>query len=648
MILAPLLLASTITIDGNSPGRTFDGIGAISGGGGTSRLLIDYPRKERSEILDYLFKPHFGANLQILKVEIGSDANSTNGAEASSMRSPSDANYNRGYEWWMMEQAKARNPRMKLAGLEWGAPGWFRLDTNSPDGFFSNDNIHYLVDWIEHAWSDHHLHIDYIGGWNESNGWAPYDRYNLWYATLKAALLRNHLDTKLIAYDASGENWDIARGMDDNSALRSAVDVMGVHYPCGNDGGPALKCDRNAVAIAIGKPIWASENGSQNWDKGADALARAINRGYIDGRMTAFINWSAVGSWYRTLPDWGDALMQADQPWSGHYYVAKSIWVMAHTGQFAAPGWRYLNSACGYLGGDRNNGSYVTLEAPNKRDYSIVLETTTAKTPQTAEFSVTGGLSAGTLHVWATNLHSAKYSDWFVQFPDVTPRAGHFSLALRPGYMYSITTTSGQHKGASDPPPAKELALPYRDNFDEYRTGALPKYFAAAQGAFEAAPCTLRSGMCMRQQINLAPIEWPIGSPTGPIVITGDPSWTNYTVRVDAMLEQPGAIEVIGRYQGLDQFDFGGSQGYHLRLTSDGRWALLSERMNGINATLASGRTAFGVRKWHTLALRLDGASIVAYVDSKRIASARDATYRWGNVGILVGGWQNAQFDDFA
>ena len=49
----------------------FMGIGGLSGGGATSRLLVDYKEPQRSEVLDYLFKPNFGANLQILKVEIG-------------------------------------------------------------------------------------------------------------------------------------------------------------------------------------------------------------------------------------------------------------------------------------------------------------------------------------------------------------------------------------------------------------------------------------------------------------------------------------------------------------------------------------------------------------------------------------------------
>src|SRR5208282_1194829 len=90
---------ASIVLDGNSKGRVFDGLGAASAGA-SSRLLIDYPEPQRSQILDYLFKPGYGAALQHLKVEIGADVNSTDGSEPSHMRSPSDHDSTRGYEWW--------------------------------------------------------------------------------------------------------------------------------------------------------------------------------------------------------------------------------------------------------------------------------------------------------------------------------------------------------------------------------------------------------------------------------------------------------------------------------------------------------------------------------------------------------------------
>ena len=59
-----------INLNASDSGRTFDGIGGVSAGA-ASRLLYDYADPCRSQILDILFKPKFGASLQYLKVEIG-------------------------------------------------------------------------------------------------------------------------------------------------------------------------------------------------------------------------------------------------------------------------------------------------------------------------------------------------------------------------------------------------------------------------------------------------------------------------------------------------------------------------------------------------------------------------------------------------
>src|SRR6185437_943330 len=131
---------AAITIDGHRPGPVFDGIGAISGGGGNSLLLIDYPPKQRPQSLDYLFGPG-GADLQILKLEIGGDANSSDGAEPSVEHSRGQIDCQSGYEWWLAKQAVARNPRIKLYGLQWAAPGWVT-------SVWSQADIGYVIDWL--------------------------------------------------------------------------------------------------------------------------------------------------------------------------------------------------------------------------------------------------------------------------------------------------------------------------------------------------------------------------------------------------------------------------------------------------------------------------------------------------------------------
>src|SRR4051812_45158090 len=141
-------------------GRVFDGLGAVSGGGNTSRLLQDYPAAQRRQILDYLFRPDYGASLQMPKVEIGSDTDSTEGAEPSVERAPGQVDCADDGSWPMMRAAKARNPSIKLVALEWGAPGWIR------GGVWSQDNIDYLLTWLGCA-QKQGLTIDYLGGWNE-------------------------------------------------------------------------------------------------------------------------------------------------------------------------------------------------------------------------------------------------------------------------------------------------------------------------------------------------------------------------------------------------------------------------------------------------------------------------------------------------
>ena len=113
-----------VIVNGARPGPAFQGIGAISGGGGNSRLLIDYPPRERAQILDYLFLPHFGASLQMLKLEIGGGGFSSDGSEPSVEAVKGRLDCGAGYEFWLARQALARNPAIKLYGLQWSAPAW--------------------------------------------------------------------------------------------------------------------------------------------------------------------------------------------------------------------------------------------------------------------------------------------------------------------------------------------------------------------------------------------------------------------------------------------------------------------------------------------------------------------------------------------
>jgi O-glycosyl hydrolase len=658
--------AQQITLDGATSGRVYDGIGALSAGA-SSRLLVDYPEPQRGQILDYLFKPGYGAALQILKVEIGGDTNSTDGAEPSHQRTPTDRNCDRGYEWWLLDEAKKRNPNIKLSALQWGAPHW--TGNWSPElprpTVWTDANIDYLINWLDCARQRGHR-IDYLGGWNE----AFFD--TAWYPRLRAALDRSGYRNVLVVADDSF-NWDVVRPLTEDPAFNAAVDVVGQHYICGYLG-DAFQCPSPPEAQRLGKPLHASEQGSLPYDSGAVPLTRAYNRPYIDGAITSTVNWSLIASWYDTMPFQGAGLMGAVEPWSGAYNAGASIWATAHTTQFTRPGWRYLDSAKGRLSG---GGSHVALRGGGG-EYSTVVETIDATEPQEVTFQVTGGLSDRPVSIWSTNL-TGPPGEWFVRDGQARPDDdGRYTVTLLPGRVYSLTTTTGQGKGQAVSPPARPLPLPYQENFERYGNGRTPRFISDLDGAFETARCAGRDGRCLRQVITEQPVWW-----NGWLR-----SWRDYETSVDAMLErsggQDGHVELLGRVDG--QFANAVS-GIHLRVSASGDWRLYEENLRGQTTdlcvpsnpacapsqgplapvkpgarqvapkqpppveqrTLATGRVpGVAAGEWHRLGLGFSGNRITASLDGRQIAAVDSPVHASGQVGMAVSPWHNAQFDNLS
>jgi len=618
----PVRAAGPIVIlDGNAPGRTFEGLGALSAGA-SSRLLVDYPEPERSRILDFLFKPNYGASLHHLKVEIGGDVNSTDGTEPSHARTreefehPRPEYFQRGYEWWLMHEAKKRNPRILLDVLQWGAPAWV-----GNRNFWSQDNADLIAAFLRGAKTHHDLDIDFCGLWNERPHQAA------WIKLLRQTLDRQGLaKVKIIAADECDQNtmWNIGKEVLADPALAGAVYALGAHYPHFRS---TPECVRTA------KPLFASEDGPWRGDwAGACALARAYNRNYIEGRMTKTVIWSLISSYYAILPLPNSGPMKALQPWSGHYEVQPAIWVIAHTTQFTRPGWRYLDGACSLLPGQ---GSYVALRSPAPSgDYSLIVETVDAQAPQTVTFRVTGGLSPQPLHVWRTNEERH-----FAPLADVPIAAGGFSMTFQPRCIYSLSTTTVQHKGQAAPPPAAEFPCPYADDFESSRPGKLPRYFSDQAGVFEVVRRPDGPGQCLRQVIEKKGIEWqPVHEP---YTLLGSANWRNYEVAADVRIERAGSVSLYGRVSANAQ-TADPPQGYCLTVAADGRWTLWA-----FKSVLAEGRVAFAADVWHKLKLCFAGTRIRAGIDGATVSTVEDFSQHSGMAG-LGSGWNTALYDNFA
>ena len=616
---------STILLDASCSGRTFEGIGAVSAGA-SSRLLIDYPEPQRSQILDYLFKPNYGAGFQHLKVEVGSDMNSTDGTEPSHMRTPDDENFTRGYEWWLMKEARKRNPDIILDCLAWGAPSWI-----GGGKYYSQDMADYYVKFIQGAKKVHGLDINYVGIWNERG-------YDLeWIKLLRKTLDKAGLQNVGIAA-ADFFGWGLAEQINKDPALKSAIHAVAVHYPAGKS---------NPGAISCGLPLWSSEDGpwSGNWG-GTLTLALKYNRNYVIGKMTKTEIWSPVSSYNDNLPLPSSGVMRANTPWSGNYEVQPAVWGTAQTTQFARPGWHYLDSACQLLQG----GSVVALESPDKNDFSVIVETSQSTKPQTLTFEMKGMKVEDSLRIWKTDSKAQ-----FIEQTPVSIKEGKFQFEAEPGSIYSLTTLTTPHKGNAVPPPPLPFPAPYTDDFESYQTGATPRYFSDFSGAFEVVKRADGKGNALRQVILKNGIEWQKNP--YPETFLGDLKWKNYEVSADVLVEKSGFASLFGRVGRIEQ-NSNPPWGFWLKVETTGKWELTTrrekvevkdgkEKKSGEQITLASGEVPFAPDGWHTLKLKFQGERIDAFIDDKLVGGAESELNPAGQVGIGCG-WHGAQFDNFA
>jgi hypothetical protein len=383
-----------------------------------------------------------------------------------------------------------------------------------------------------------------------------------------------------------------------------------------------------------------------NANSGAAAMARSINRAFLDVGVTGLIQWPLVDSMPPYLPAEDRGLLFANQPWSGYYQVNLMTWAIAQTTQFVHPGWRYVKGAYGQLAGSGAAGTYVSYAAPTSAAWTMVAQTSLAKSRQRVVVHVDGRLGHSTVHVWSTNLDTSARKAWFVQDASVRPRNGTFRYTLRPDYIYTFTTTTGQHKGNAASPKAKPMPLNYTARPD---AAAEPLDLSAQNGTFSYTP----NGTVIEQLATQTPVYWQIpDSAAFPYAVVGGSDWANYRVSTQVRFTAPGqSAGVISRYQRLyltqkvNHF-----YGYQFVVSDSGSWQLVQDLPKTSPVTLASGEVGpLGVGTWHTITLSADGPVLTASIDSSDVASVLDvgtgsSGFSRGLAGISTGGWYQVDF----
>ncbi len=611
--------AVVIRVDGRDTGRIFRGIGGVSAGA-SSRLLYDYPEPIRGDILDYLFKPDFGANMQSLKVEIGSDGNTTCGSEPSHVRTEAEMRapvFERGYEYWLMAEARKRNPAIVLNALEWGTPAY-------TGGHWTAANAEYIVKFLQGAESAWKTRLDFISPGRNEGAMNPDWLVSVFKPRLDAAGLAQ---TKILAPDDDNHFWEFFDLMAKDPALAKIVDAVGYHY--------IEAADRAATeaAKASGKELWASEDGSRSgsWED-CYWYAHFFNQAYDRDRVTTSIVWPPIDGIYNILP-WPDrGPMSADTPWSGHYVVEPGLWAFAHTNQCAKIGWQYLDGACGTLD---NGGNYVALKSPDGRAWSYIV--VNGLTEKRLALEVSGGLSTEVLNVWTSDVN-----EQFTRRDDLKAVKGRFEIVLAPKTIYSLTTLDSPWNGVKRIPPDAPFPFSYADDFDATPLAHPGRYFADIEGSFEIVPAPDGRGRNLGQMVDVEPSRWEYDHayrPAEPLTIIGDKDWTDYVVEADALLEKNGWAGINAR---LAEDPKVRNQGYGLSLNASGAWDLKARGLS-----LAAGLVDYRPGTWARLRLECRGDLITGAINGKVVVSTRDASIKNG-LAALSSGYNFARFDNFA
>ena len=522
---------SSYLLNGTALGRVFDGIGGLSAGA-SSRALVDYPESERSDILDLLFKPQYGASFQILKVEIGGDSQSTDGTESSHMHSRDKINYDSGYEWWLIKEAKSRNPDIKIYGLPWAFPAWIATNITNPTTPYSDprETASYVATWVHGVEVVYGYKVDYIGVWNERASSEMYVHE-----------LRNVLNergfskTKIVAADGGS---DICEDLVKNESYAANVDIIGLHYPS--------DYDNYSLCYSLDKPIWSSEESSSFDDyNGASCWARIITSHYVLSNITSSIIWSIIGSMYHGTGWFGAGSLTAVEPWSGHYSNEEVLWSTAHITQFTQIGWKYLSQGSG--SGVLDKGGYYTTFFDGNNSFSTIMvkishEHAQCVRPQLpvepvedeiATFKIENifkGKTPSKLSCFRSNFVDGKRVV-FEKQNDIVITQNSFTISIRVGDIITISTVDTAQKGQPLLPPQSSLfPLPYNDDFSSYSESTEPKFLSSQIGSFQIV-----SGR-LQQMVPRAPIPWAALNGKGPVTLIGMSEWEDIAIGIQFIL----------------------------------------------------------------------------------------------------------------
>ena len=566
----PPQTAYTITGSPSLGGATFDGVGAAFTGA-AARLLFEYDAATQSAILDYLFAPvsapasaYKGAALSILKLEVGGGANTGFGAEPSYMPSQTDAqDATRGWSGRLAQAAVARNPDIKIMLVPQSWPA-FLVAPGAKDPF---DDVAaasgYVADYVQLFAKTWGVVVSHVGifGYVDGASASPTmsDRQVNYIVALRAALSARALgDVQIVCADQ--ENWACAQAVDKDSPSYKGDDLLAAVGVLGNRGAPS-GAERGSAIKGI-RPLWSTDFARINArNDGAMALASSIFDSFLGSNST-------IGGWIVScglsttpygFPGYHLGLIDASQPWSGHYSTTPALWAAAHFGQFVPAGYKIApaspsSTASGSLS---KGGSYMTFYDQGSFDFVICIYKPTSGDDEIATFTLADSFAERNVlqvDVWVTYF---QYYIWGTAV-NQTHLSHHIGLVGVSNNQFTLEINKTALVTVYVPQ-LRALA-PHNgcDTRDCKRRLPPPAAFGSRTLAFDAASCAPRAPGTLMVDVSgqfecltdadpavgaalaLASTGAPLGpfEETLPHSLTGDESMADMDVSVDVFLRQ--------------------------------------------------------------------------------------------------------------
>jgi hypothetical protein len=737
---APASAQTSISLDGNNikaanaNGLPFKGFGVLSANG-TSALLMDY-KSEHPEAYSQLLKILFGGTNPIMthvKIEMGNDRNNSTGPDPATMRLASEAaNVKRVPGFQLAADAKQLNPHLTVSILRWNAPGWVN----------NNDKVYaWYKNTILAAYRNYGYMVDYVNpGVNESSPDLTWTKQYAQQVKADASGFSNTTEQalynkiKVVISDEVGIG-SFGGAMVSDSTLRDAVSVAGYHYNTDDDSAGNFK----QLAEQFDKEIWNSEaqatfsntafrpvaGSGIGGTNSALEMGNTIIKGFVNSRRTLFIYQPALGSFYEGGQYSHKEVLSARDPWSGWIHYDAALDVLRHFSWFAKTGWENAGNTAGiwrtvpqssYTGatgtnpvnGRNGTPSYMTLAAPDKRNFSTVFmnDSATARTYrlQTVNMGYTGTPS---LEIWesrAADAGIAFNSNYLKCLCTMSADAsGVYAITVKPWSVVTATTlvnyANAEYNTALPVEGARTVLdtdatgsvqnttdkILYADSFDysgktvpviglggqitgteSYITSrggpqsVIPRYTSDRNGAFEAFLPGGGSNYVLRQQVDQSAMglggTWNNGNP---ITGIGDKRWLNYKASVDVSFENNSTqsgnnYAAIGaRQQGGGSSHYMNGTPYFLKFLFDGSWQLLVDGTSVASGNVVSGSggvTIAGFKAtydtWHNLAVQVVDNKVTAYLDGQTLTTYTDSSPRLSGRVDLASGYYYTRFDN--